>query len=110
LRLRNDRLQPRLEFSQPFNSSLSIHQAINGAHRIGYKSQVIVTKFICKDTVEGRNDKVLAEKRALFAAILGGGEQSNASLSMNASEIFGLFDLRAPVKHGGLKAIGPKAA
>jgi SNF2 family DNA or RNA helicase len=85
-------------------------QAINRAHRIGCKSQVIVTKFICKDTVEERIDKVLAEKRALFAAILGGGEQSNASLSMNASEIFGLFDLKAPVKHGGLKAIGPAKA
>lgn len=85
-------------------------QAINRAHRIGCKSQVIVTKFICKDTVEERIDKVLAEKRALFAAILGGGEQTNASLSMNASEIFGLFDLRAPVKQGGFKAIGPAKA
>ncbi|HEX6984787.1 MAG TPA: DEAD/DEAH box helicase [Planctomycetaceae bacterium] len=85
-------------------------QAINRAHRIGCKSQVIVTKFICKDTVEERIDKVLREKRALFAAVLGEGGDTNASLSLNAAEIFGLFDLKAPVKHGGLKAIGPKAA
>jgi len=85
-------------------------QAINRAHRIGCKSQVIVTKFICKDTVEERIDKVLRQKRELFAAVLGEGADENASLSMNAAEIFGLFDLKAPAKHGGTRAIGPKAA
>ncbi|QDT66562.1 DEAD/DEAH box helicase [Calycomorphotria hydatis] len=85
-------------------------QAINRAHRIGQKSQVIVTKFICKDTVEERIDRVLQEKRELFASILGDGDNENASLSLNASEIFGLFDMRAPNKTGGVRAIGPKAA
>ena len=85
-------------------------QAVNRAHRIGCKSQVIVTRFICKDTVEERIDRVLREKRELFAAVLGEGDNTNASLSMNASEIFGLFDLKAPAKHGGTRAIGPKAA
>jgi SNF2 family DNA or RNA helicase len=82
-------------------------QAINRAHRIGCKSQVIVTRFISKDTIEERIDKVLTEKRELFAAILGDGDDTNVSLSMNASEIFGLFDLKA--RHGkGTRAIGPK--
>ncbi len=82
-------------------------QAINRAHRIGVKSAVIVTKFICKDTIEERIDKILDEKRQLFRAILGDGEDTNASLSMNASEIFGLFDLKA--RHGkGTKKIAPK--
>ena len=85
-------------------------QAINRAHRIGCKSQVIVTKFICKDTVEERIDKVLQQKRDLFAAILGEGDDTNASLSMNASEIFGLFDMKAPAKTGGTRSIGPRAA
>lgn len=85
-------------------------QAVNRAHRIGCKSQVIVTRFICKDTVEERIDRVLREKRELFAAVLGEGDNTNASLSLNASEIFGLFDLKAPAKHGGTRAIGPKAA
>ncbi|MDZ4688998.1 MAG: DEAD/DEAH box helicase [Planctomycetaceae bacterium] len=81
-------------------------QAINRAHRIGCKSQVIVTRFICKDTIEERIDRVLREKRELFAAILGEGDATNRSLSMNASEIFGLFDLRA--RHGkGTRSIGP---
>lgn len=81
-------------------------QAINRAHRIGQKSPVIVTRFISKDTIEERIDKVLTEKRALFAAVLGEGDKSNLSLSLNASEIFGLFDLKA--RHGkGTKLIGP---
>ena len=82
-------------------------QAINRAHRIGCKSQVIVTRFISKDTIEERIDKVLTQKRELFAAILGDGDDTNLTLSMNAAEIFGLFDLKA--RHGkGTRAIGPK--
>lgn len=82
-------------------------QAINRAHRIGCKSQVIVTKFISKDTIEERIDRVLQEKREMFAAILGDGDGTNASLSLTASEIFGLFDLKA--RHGkGTRSIGPK--
>jgi len=83
-------------------------QAVNRAHRIGQKSQVIVTRFISKDTIEEKIDRVLREKRELFAAVLGDGEATNVSLSMNASEIFGLFDLKA--RHGkGIRKIGPKS-
>ncbi|WP_310820802.1 DEAD/DEAH box helicase [Stratiformator vulcanicus] len=85
-------------------------QAINRAHRIGQKSQVIVTKFICKDTVEERIDRVLQEKRDLFAAILGDGDNERESLSLSAGEIFGLFDMQAPTKGGGTRKIGPQAA
>lgn len=81
-------------------------QAINRAHRIGVKNPVIVTRFISKNTIEERIDRVLREKRELFAAILGDGDNSNVSLSMNASEIFGLFDLKA--RHmDGARSIGP---
>jgi superfamily II DNA or RNA helicase len=84
-------------------------QAINRAHRIGCKSQVIVTKFVAKDTIEEKIDRVLNEKRELFRSILGGGEETSPRLSMNASEIFGLFDLKA--RHGvGTRNIGPKPA
>jgi SNF2 family DNA or RNA helicase len=82
-------------------------QAINRAHRIGVKNPVIVTRFISKHTIEERIDRVLREKRELFDAVLGEGDNSNVSLSMNASEIFGLFDLKA--RHAdGPRSIGPK--
>ncbi len=83
-------------------------QAINRAHRIGVRNPVIVTRFISTSTIEERIDRVLREKRELFEAVLGDGDgDGNRSLSLNASEIFGLFDLKARSQDGS-RSIGPK--
>jgi len=87
-------------------------QAINRAHRIGQKSAVIVTRFISRNTIEERIDRVLKQKRKLFEEILGPGARSNVSLSLTAAEIFGLFDLKtrqapASEKSGPASTIAP---
>ena len=85
-------------------------QAVNRAHRVGVKTKVIVNKFICRDTVEERIDKVLQEKREIFNAVLGDGDALNDDLTLSAKDIFGLFDLKAKTEGGGTRAIMPKAA
>jgi SNF2 family DNA or RNA helicase len=69
-------------------------QAINRAHRIGQKSQVIVTRFITQGTIEGRIAEILEKKRQLFNELI---EQNGPppSLGLNEEEIFGLFDIKA---------------
>lgn len=84
-------------------------QAINRAHRIGQQNPVLVTKFICRDTIEERIDRVLQHKRELFQSILGDTDISNSSLSLTAHDIFGLFDLKTG-RGDELRSISPPAA
>jgi SNF2 family DNA or RNA helicase len=73
-------------------------QAINRAHRIGAKKPVFVTRFISKDTVEERIDRILRDKRELSEMILSGARGLNYSTGLNQEDIFGLFNLQVPQK------------
>jgi SNF2 family DNA or RNA helicase len=72
-------------------------QAINRAHRIGQKGQVIVTRFLVQGTIEGRIADVLERKRRLFNDLI---EQNGppSSLGLTEDEIFQLFDIKARPK------------
>jgi SNF2 family DNA or RNA helicase len=68
-------------------------QAINRAHRIGQESQVIVTRFTCQGTIEGRIAEILERKRQLFNELI---EQNGppSSMGLSEEEVFGLFDIK----------------
>ena len=70
-------------------------QAVNRAHRIGASGPVTVTRFLAIDTIEERIDRVLEEKRELFATIFSGSEGPRR-LGLTHDEIFGLFTRDRP--------------
>ncbi|MCA9216412.1 MAG: DEAD/DEAH box helicase [Planctomycetales bacterium] len=73
-------------------------QAINRAHRIGAAGPVTVTRFVSVGTIEERIDEILSEKRELFATVLDGAE-GPTNLGLSQDEIYGLFNLRTPVRN-----------
>ncbi|WP_395293147.1 SNF2-related protein [Kitasatospora hibisci] len=56
-------------------------QATDRAHRIGQRRDVQVRRLVCVGTVEERIDDLLAAKRGLADAVIGGGEEWLAELS-----------------------------
>jgi SNF2 family DNA or RNA helicase len=58
-------------FDRWWNPALET-QAEDRAHRIGQRRPVQVFAYLCSDTVEERIDRILAEKRALFADVIDG--------------------------------------
>ena len=81
-------------------------QAINRAHRIGQKHPVIVTRYICVNTIEERIDRVLREKRELFEEVLGNCGGISESSGLNVEEIFGLFDLKTRTREEAVSGGG----
>jgi SNF2 family DNA or RNA helicase len=69
-------------------------QAINRAHRLGQKSSVFVSRFLCENTIEKRIAEVLEQKRALFNELIEGNGPP-PSLGLTEEEVFGLFDIQA---------------
>jgi SNF2 family DNA or RNA helicase len=67
-------------------------QAINRAHRIGTDGPTTVTRFLVRDTIEERIDRVLQEKRELFDTIFASAE-GPGKFGLTHDELFGLFSL-----------------
>ncbi len=72
-------------------------QAINRAHRIGAAGPVTVSRFVTLATIEERIDRVLEEKRELFATIFSDSRPQQRT-GLSQEEIFGLFDLACPAR------------
>jgi len=68
-------------------------QAVKRAHRIGQTHKVFIRRFYCKDTVEERILKKLAEKRRLFRNVIDQARPDPDSFGLTEEEIFSLFNL-----------------
>ncbi len=69
-------------------------QAEDRAHRIGQEKTVFVTRFICKDTIEERIEKILERKRSLFRDVVDElAEVDDLERVLSEEELFGLFGL-----------------
>lgn len=69
-------------------------QAVNRAHRIGVDGPVTVSRFLVLATIEERIERILQEKRDLFATIFS--QSDGPAHGLSQEEVFGLFDLRGP--------------
>ncbi len=49
-----------------------VAQAEDRAHRIGQKNQVLITKVLCKNSIDEAIEKLLAEKQSVFDAVVEG--------------------------------------
>jgi len=69
-------------------------QAVKRAHRIGQTQKVFIRRFYCKDTIEERILRKLAEKRRLFRNIIDAARPEPDSLGLTEEEIFSLFNIK----------------
>jgi superfamily II DNA or RNA helicase len=79
-------------------------QAVKRVHRIGQTHKVFVRRFFCKNTIEERILRKLAEKRRLFRHIIDEVEPQGDSLGLTEEEVFSLFNLTVrPRRAAGTK-------
>lgn len=68
-------------------------QAVKRVHRIGQTHKVFIRRFYCKDTIEERILKKLAEKKRLFQNIIDEARPEPDSMGLTEEEIFSLFNI-----------------
>ena len=78
-------------------------QAIDRCHRIGQTREVVVTRMLVRDTVEGRIDALQEKKRAIATAALGDGADSLRAMRQRLS-LRDLQDLFGRQRPGGAAA------
>ena len=66
-------------------------QAIKRCHRLGQKQTVFAMRLYCKDTIEERILRKLAEKRRLFNEVFDE-EPTEAAMGLTEAEVFSLFE------------------
>lgn len=76
-------------FDRWWNPSVE-DQAVKRVHRIGQKNTVFIRRFFCKDTIEERILKKLAERRRLFSHVIDDNKPHEA-MGLTEEELFSLF-------------------
>ncbi len=67
-------------------------QAEDRAHRIGQQESVLVTRFLCVNTIEERIEQILKRKRRLFNEYVEGAPQAE-TLGLSEQELFEVIGL-----------------
>jgi superfamily II DNA or RNA helicase len=82
-------------FDRWWNPALE-DQAIKRSHRIGQRRTVFAKRLYCRETIEERIIKKLAEKRRIFANVIEGIDDKppEESFGLSEDEIFSLFNLK----------------
>lgn len=88
-----------IHFDRWWNPAVE-NQATDRAFRIGQKKNVLVHKFVCRGTLEERIDALIASKRELADALLGGGVEK-ALTDMNNEELVNFVSLDLARAGGG---------
>jgi hypothetical protein len=89
-----------IHFDRWWNPAVE-NQATDRAFRIGQTRNVLVHKFVCRGTVEGRIDQMIEAKKQLAGDLLGGGGEIVLT-EMKDAELLRLvaLDLNAAMKEG----------
>ncbi len=97
-----------LHFDSWWNPAVE-SQAEDRVHRIGQTKTVFVTTLVCLDTIEERIQRLLEKKRQLFTEVIDDLSDIGLTRVLSREELFGLFNLKPPLRLGQGAPEAPKA-